>query len=295
MVEGGECCGDGIINYGIGEECEPGDLGGLTCGDYGYDTGDLKCNTECRYDTSGCRDIPRCGNGKVEGNEECDNPDNFEYCNPDCTLNCSHNVTTRCWDRESLLLCNVSICDIWCPYFIFDFNITKAGENPSEIVWSQCTRSFSFDNVMGHVYGPVSYDHAKPNAGPGVHLTQETYEGIVPVKCGFVNDQDCLFYNLGKIMALPRYTEPYHEDIMEGMEKYPSILSECNGCGYYTDDYGNSYCKNEYDPAQYIYQYDHFRGDIIPSGGIYGTGGSYVIDSCYWCPDGPGGVCKWAS
>jgi hypothetical protein len=62
-------CGDGLLN-GMLEECEKCDrglhpeascpdgtveLGGVSCGDLGFNVGFLTCSSECRFDTAGCQ------------------------------------------------------------------------------------------------------------------------------------------------------------------------------------------------------------------------------------------------
>jgi hypothetical protein len=63
-------CGDG--HRDDTEDCDGDDLGGKTCGAlqfYGQTTG-LKCNSDCRFDTSGCVGI--CGDRSVSNGEVCD-------------------------------------------------------------------------------------------------------------------------------------------------------------------------------------------------------------------------------
>jgi hypothetical protein len=65
-------CGDGERNGT--EACEGADLDGETCESIGqgFIGGDLACDGECDFDTSGCTSPPDCGNGVIEGSEECD-------------------------------------------------------------------------------------------------------------------------------------------------------------------------------------------------------------------------------
>jgi len=100
----GGYCGNGILEPGLGEQCDGQDLGGLNCPQLGFDGGDLACDANCRLDTSGCYNDPdpACGNGVREGSEQCDGDDfggltcrDFLYdggtlaCNPDCSLDVS--------------------------------------------------------------------------------------------------------------------------------------------------------------------------------------------------------------
>ncbi len=52
-------CGDGNIDPG--EQCDSGNLGEASCASEGYAGGELGCNAECTYDTSGC--VPYGGGG----------------------------------------------------------------------------------------------------------------------------------------------------------------------------------------------------------------------------------------
>ncbi|MBU1243987.1 DUF4215 domain-containing protein [Myxococcota bacterium] len=51
-------CGDGVISSAYGEECEAGNVGGVTCTSLGYASGTLACGDDCRFD-GGC--IPWVG------------------------------------------------------------------------------------------------------------------------------------------------------------------------------------------------------------------------------------------
>jgi hypothetical protein len=62
-----EGCGNGIVS-GL-ETCD-GDLGSLTCADFGYTAGALSCSAVCQIDTSRCLDA--CGNHVVDTAELCD-------------------------------------------------------------------------------------------------------------------------------------------------------------------------------------------------------------------------------
>ena len=74
----GAVCSDG--NIGVGEVCDcgndgicsSGELNGETCVSQGFDGGFLGCSPECdSFDTGVCSSAV-CGNGIIEGTEECD-------------------------------------------------------------------------------------------------------------------------------------------------------------------------------------------------------------------------------
>ncbi len=68
-----EVCGDGVIQGG--EVCDGAASAGLTCADFGFESGTLACATDCGPVLAGCH---TCGNGVCEASE---NPSN---CSSDC-------------------------------------------------------------------------------------------------------------------------------------------------------------------------------------------------------------------
>ena len=67
-------CGDGGADGD--EECDQDDLNGNTCESEGFDGGVLSCNEDCTLRTTECTTDPEeCGNGVLEGDEECDGED----------------------------------------------------------------------------------------------------------------------------------------------------------------------------------------------------------------------------
>jgi len=66
-------CWNGLIEDG--ETCDGSAVNGQTCQNYGYEAGDLLCNSTCDdYDPSaGCTNI--CGNGTASPTENCDSSD----------------------------------------------------------------------------------------------------------------------------------------------------------------------------------------------------------------------------
>lgn len=70
-----ESCGDGIIQSGLGEECDGTNLNGSSCATFGYSLGSLSCSGVCEFNKTSCSNpppAPVCGNGAVESGEQCD-------------------------------------------------------------------------------------------------------------------------------------------------------------------------------------------------------------------------------
>ena len=96
VCEAGACvvaCGNGVID--IGEQCDGTNLAGQDCLGFAsisggsFTRGTLACNSECRFDTSGCeRIVCGCGNRIRELSEECDDGNliNDDECTNDCDL-----------------------------------------------------------------------------------------------------------------------------------------------------------------------------------------------------------------
>jgi len=65
-------CGDGFLD--AGELCDGVTFGFVDeCVDFtDFIGGDLDCTSTCLLDTSGCIDVPSCGNGVIDANEDCD-------------------------------------------------------------------------------------------------------------------------------------------------------------------------------------------------------------------------------
>ncbi len=96
-------CGNNMREQQYGEECDGNDLAGLTCEDFCYDGGTLKCTDWCAFDLSACTGTgPVCGDGVAECSEECDGQDlkgldcaavgygpGTLSCADDCTLDVS--------------------------------------------------------------------------------------------------------------------------------------------------------------------------------------------------------------
>jgi cysteine-rich repeat protein len=88
----GDCtqsCGDNLATGT--ESCDGTDLNEQDCGDFGFTSGTLACfpnsagpSVRCTYDISGC--TPLCGNGILEGSEDCDDDDrsNGDGCSSTC-------------------------------------------------------------------------------------------------------------------------------------------------------------------------------------------------------------------
>ena len=121
-----ESCGDGSIT--APEVCEPNNLNGHTCASILGEgaTGLLACSNNCMsFDTSRCKEQPKCGNGKLDPGEVCDaqllngatcasqvgfGSTGYLVCNDTCTgfmtTNCSEKKT--CGNGE---LENGEVCD----------------------------------------------------------------------------------------------------------------------------------------------------------------------------------------
>jgi hypothetical protein len=80
LVCGGDChlltdgcfsCGDGTV--APSETCDGTEFGGETCASLGFAGGTLGCTADCQsIVTTGCQALPSCGDGMLNGGEQCD-------------------------------------------------------------------------------------------------------------------------------------------------------------------------------------------------------------------------------
>ncbi|MEZ4451295.1 MAG: hypothetical protein R3B09_17580 [Nannocystaceae bacterium] len=101
-------CGDGVKD--MAEACDGEDLGGRTCASEGFGGGSLICDADCKgVDTSGCSALPTCGDGSLNGSEQCDGgqlggqtcvglgfDDGALACTPSCTYDTSGCTALEC-------------------------------------------------------------------------------------------------------------------------------------------------------------------------------------------------------
>ncbi|MBN2724737.1 MAG: hypothetical protein JXR95_11760 [Deltaproteobacteria bacterium] len=124
-------CGNGIID--AGEDCDGTELGGYDCLSIpgGFESGELTCNSECKFDTDACVVSADCGNGVIDGLEECDGSElggndcttvtgGFIGGNLSCSSSCTYD-TSSCnytgWTCDESYYGDGSYCDCGCGIF----------------------------------------------------------------------------------------------------------------------------------------------------------------------------------
>lgn len=118
----GPQCGDNMAEGG--EQCDGNDLDGQTCMSLGFDMGQLACDQNCGFDTSGCSNQGGgfCGDNILDPGEDCDtNNLGGETCQTQgfdagvlaCAFDCSFD-TSMCMDGGGGDDCNT---DNDCPIF----------------------------------------------------------------------------------------------------------------------------------------------------------------------------------
>jgi hypothetical protein len=121
---GASLCGNAAIDEG--EDCDGALTGGVTCLTLGFDGGDLGCDANCVFDTSGCS-LETCGNGALDVGEECEGLDlggvdcidlGFNAgelaCNANCTFDTSACQVGECvtsFDCPSGGDCTTPVCN----------------------------------------------------------------------------------------------------------------------------------------------------------------------------------------
>jgi hypothetical protein len=109
-------CGDGIVTTGDDREnCDGTNLNGATCATVGeFSGGVLKCDSQCRFDRSGC--VVACGDGKIDPvHEECDSN---TLINPNYpSFRCADYVfpeATWPWNTQVKYASGTMTCDASC-------------------------------------------------------------------------------------------------------------------------------------------------------------------------------------
>jgi len=144
-------CGNGTIN--APEQCDSANLNSQTCQTQGFDNGTLGCTSSCTFDTTQCTmDTEYCGDGILNGTEDCDENDIIftcdDYqagyigtvtCNSDCTMNYSQcSPSEYCGDG---ILNGTEDCDE--SDIIFTCDDYQAGYVGSVSCNSDCTMNYS--------------------------------------------------------------------------------------------------------------------------------------------------------
>ena len=120
-------CGDGLLS--ATEACDGDNFGGQSCQGLGYAGGTLSCAPDCsQVLESGCTQNAGCGNGQVDGGEQCDGGNlggqtcqsqGFDggtlACTPSCVLDTSGCTAQTC--KELFSECNALFQDC-CPGLI---------------------------------------------------------------------------------------------------------------------------------------------------------------------------------
>lgn len=99
-VGDGPVCGNGMVE-GL-EMCDAGNLGGTSCADLGFASGDLACAPDCsHFDTTPCAASPvtSCGDGFVNGIGELCDGTNWAVAGPDCAALILGTGTASCSDE----------------------------------------------------------------------------------------------------------------------------------------------------------------------------------------------------
>jgi len=139
-------CGNGIVE--TGEQCEVERLNGMKCSELeaGFGDGDVTCNPEtCRFDLSNCEIESECGNGILEGIEQCDGSELNEMTCGDLNYGFSGG-TLRC-DPDT---CTYDISDCEFPEDCGN-GIVEPGEqcDGSDLSGRSCTG-------LGYAYGTLA-------------------------------------------------------------------------------------------------------------------------------------------
>ncbi len=91
-------CGDGIIQYSEGEECDGSNFGNATCLDEGYSAGELACDDSCKLIIDGCNS--QCTVDQIFFNSPNPNCAPTSQCVIDATGMLEHTFSLSCVPEE---------------------------------------------------------------------------------------------------------------------------------------------------------------------------------------------------
>lgn len=88
-------CGDGVVQSGLGEECDGSNLNGSSCLTFGYTVGSISCGGTCKFVKTGCSAV--CGNNVKETGEQCDDGNILSW--DGCTSTCQNEAVPTLVDH----------------------------------------------------------------------------------------------------------------------------------------------------------------------------------------------------
>jgi hypothetical protein len=230
-------CGNNNQEYG--ESCDGYDLNGYDCQDFGYNSGTLRCNSNCNFDISGCYNynIPSCGNGIINYGEVCDSGNlngqtcqtlGFDYGYLNCQSNCNGFITSNCrcndgyyyngYDCVSQSNCGNSIKEAYeeCDYGIFNGQICSPAYGSS---CSYCDSSCDLITLYGEKCGDGIINNGE--TCDGGNLASQTCQTL-GYDYGYLNcENSCTNFNTNNC----RCNYGYH---------YDYVVQDCiadNSCG----------------------------------------------------------------
>jgi len=93
-------CGDNIIQYHEGEECDGFDIGNALCRDHGYSSGDLSCDENCKLIIDSCNS--ECTSDQLFFNSENPNCSPTKKCVIDVSSGVEEETNMICLDESEI-------------------------------------------------------------------------------------------------------------------------------------------------------------------------------------------------
>jgi hypothetical protein len=170
------------------EDCDGLEFGGLSCDDYGFNSGNLSCNN-CQIDYNACTNVALqvCGNGILEGTEQCEGTnlngrtcESYGYTGGKLGCNNCQLVTKAC-TNEVALLTEIDPLKIFdCPY----------NPNYSSPIRDNANKVFWIKVIKGSKIMAFKVPFNKSACGEGTALRTDENGGLIPcvVNLNYVPD-----------------------------------------------------------------------------------------------------------
>ncbi len=161
-----EFCGDGILQTGLGEQCDKTSTSLISCATTTGYTGTKTCSTVCTLGT--CVSNESCGDGIVQSIEECD--DHNTVNNDGCSAQCLLEKAKTSLDQEGLArvqaletkLNNMTIIPTHPRVFLNQENLAELRAKVGQAAWNAVLAKANQGDLISSALGYLMLEQSNP-------------------------------------------------------------------------------------------------------------------------------------